>query len=110
MKSCLLLFFLLLGCASAKMDVPEWLQQKLLQAERKPGTYEEVWIYQYQGSKVYYFLPPCCDKFTELYDRNGKLLCKPGGGITGKGDGACRDFYRKRKDGQLFWRVPRLID
>lgn len=101
----LLLFTLLLGgCAANKPSIPRWLHDKLLQAERNPGSYEEVWQYEYRGQVVYYFLPGCCDRFTELYAADGRLVCRPAGGITGNGDGKCRKFLTGRKNGELIWK------
>lgn len=101
----LLLFTLWLGaCAPQKPTVPRWLHDKLLQAERNPGSYEEVWQFEYRGQTVYYFIPACCDRFTELYAADGRLVCYPAGGITGNGDGKCRKFINGRKNGELIWK------
>lgn len=111
-----LLFFgllaMLLSCASQKdkIRLPRWLHDKIVQAERNPGSFEEVWVYKYKGQSVYLFLPGCCDRYSELYDESGKLICKPGGGITGKGDGKCRNFIKKRKYGVLLWKPSSAID
>lgn len=99
-------FILLMStaCSSSKPVVPAWLHQKLLQAERNPNSYLEVWQYDYRKQRVYYFVPACCDRFTELYNTEGKLVCYPAGGITGKGDGKCLKFLEGRKNGTLIWR------
>jgi hypothetical protein len=43
----------------------------------------------YQGKPAYLFTAPCCDQFDYLYDSEGKRLCAPSGGVTGRGDGKC---------------------
>lgn len=106
------LLAILLSCSSQqdKIRLPRWLHDKIVQAERNPGSFEEVWVYKYKGQSVYLFLPGCCDRYSELYDESGKLICKPGGGITGKGDGKCRNFIKKRKYGVLLWKPSNVID
>jgi len=68
----------------------------------------EIWQYEYRGSEVYY-VPlsriQCCDAFSELYDLQGELICMPDGGITGRGDGRCRDFIALQEPGRKVWPV-----
>ncbi len=109
MKHLLLFMLLFTSCVSNKPVVPRWLHDKLLQAERNPGSYEEVWKYDYRGQVVYYFITSCCDRFTELYAADGRLVCYPTGGITGNGDGKCRKFLEGRKNGELLWK-PRGVN
>ncbi|MBS1658177.1 MAG: hypothetical protein JST18_08790 [Bacteroidetes bacterium] len=58
--------------------------------------------YDYQGKKVYLFVPPCCDQISKLYDSNCNLLCQSGG-ITGRADSVCQDFYATRQNEKLIW-------
>ncbi|MBA4304091.1 MAG: hypothetical protein C0424_07685 [Sphingobacteriaceae bacterium] len=104
MRTGLLFLLLLTSCSVSKPVIPVWLHQKLLQAERNPNSYLEVWQYDYRNERVYYFIPACCDRFTELFNAQGKLVCYPAGGITGQGDGRCRKFLTGRKNGELIWR------
>lgn len=104
MSRWILLLLLLGGCKASKPVIPAWLHQKLQQAERNENSYVEVWQYDYRKQRVYYFIPACCDRFTELYDAQGRLVCYPAGGITGKGDGKCLKFLEGRKQGELIWR------
>lgn len=67
----------------------------------------QVWEYQYQGQTVYYLPPICCDQFGELYDQHCNLICYPDGGITGRGDGKCEDFFATRQNGKLIWEDKR---
>lgn len=63
--------------------------------------------YAYKGQKVYYVPSYCCDVPSTLYDQEGKKLCSPDGGITGKGDGTCSDFFTERKNELLIWKDTR---
>lgn len=70
--------------------VPAWLDSQM--QEWQDEGYTAVSAYQWQGDTVYLAVPPCCDRFSELYSSTGNLLCHPSGGITGKGDGKCAEF------------------
>jgi hypothetical protein len=41
--------------------------------------------------------------FGELFDESGILLCAPDGGITGRGDGRCPDFFDERREELRVW-------
>lgn len=58
--------------------------------------------YDYRGKKVYLFVPPCCDQISKLYDSECNLLCSSGG-ITGRIDSLCQDFYLNRQNEKLIW-------
>ncbi len=88
---------------------PQWLQsriQKIL-ATRKRNPIIRVTRYQFEGETVYYESAPCCDQQSTLYDVKGKVLCHPEGGLTGRGDGECSSFSKRRTDEQLVWQDPR---
>jgi hypothetical protein len=88
---------------------PTWLQnriQKIL-ATRKRNPIIRVTRYQFEGGTVYYESAPCCDQQSTLYDAKGKILCHPEGGITGRGDGKCSNFNKRRSNEQLVWQDPR---
>ena len=55
----------------------------------------------------YYVPPQCCDQFSTLYDADGAVICAPDGGITGRGDGKCPDFFQSRTNEKLFWEDSR---
>src|SRR5437870_499124 len=85
--------------------VPRCISEKieLLKGQAKGNPAYSVYEYSYNGQKVYYFPPQCCDQYSDLYDANCYLLCHPDGGITGAGDGTCRNFFTERKDEVLIW-------
>jgi hypothetical protein len=82
-------------------DVPVCVRD-LIQKDPQP---KEVWRYTYQGEPVFLVVPDCCDQYISVYSSKCVLICSPGGGITGKGDGKCPDFYQEAKEGLLLWKA-----
>ncbi len=104
----LFFLFLLSSCGLCPKKTNTAAQEKWLSKsidEAKKDGYFSVDMYLYEGDTVYLFEPPCCDRFSELYDRNGKLICHPAGGITGKGDGKCPDFVKKAEKIKSLYRI-----
>ena len=64
----------------------------------------EIWSYQYNNQIVYLAMGDCCDQYDQVYTSDCSLLCAPSGGLTGKGDGKCPDFYDKATKGVLIWK------
>ena len=86
------------------------LQAKIaeLQAKPKGNPAYTIWQYKWQGQRVYLASDQtCCDQFVTLYDVCFNVLCAPSGGLSGKGDGRCPEFYQQATDEQLVWRDPR---
>jgi hypothetical protein len=88
---------------------PQWLEARIqkLSAQEKLNPPIQILRYRYQNQVVYYETAPCCDQFTTLYDSRGRVMCKPDGGLTGKGDGNCPDFVKERTEERLVWQDPR---
>ena len=42
-----------------------------------------------------------------VYDSKGIVICHPDGGISGKGDMKCPDFFEKRTNEKLIWKDAR---
>lgn len=79
-----------------------------LKKEKSPrNPRAEVWEFDYNGDKVYYVPPYCCDEPSLLYDKYCNVICEPDGGDSGKGDGKCSDFFTNRTNGSLVWRDTR---
>lgn len=76
---------------------------KILQAEDVWNPPASIWQYEYNGQVVYFIPQHCCDMQSILLDGNCKTVCIPDGGITGKGDGTCPDFFSSRKNEKLIW-------
>lgn len=96
------------GCRDGQ-TTPAWLEVELKQIAGEPVSNPPtvVFRYRYRGEVVYYRPPRCCDVFGELYDESGETLCFPDGGITGRGDGRCNDFFATRSDCEVVWSDPR---
>ena len=75
--------------------------------EEKQNPARSVYSYKYKGKTVFYVPAVCCDKFSDLYDNNCKLIAHPDGGLTGKGDGKEKDFSTLRVDEKLLWHDKR---
>jgi len=105
------ILFLFTQCKTSQLpaDVPSCIKKMIRQIEkdsiRNPAA--SVWQYQYNGNTVYYIPPYCCDLMGQLFDSNCNLICNPDGGITGAGDGKCRDFISKRSNERLIWKDSR---
>ena len=72
------------------------------ETSRNPA--EQVDEYLYNGKTVFLFTPPCCDQWNVLYDDSCKIICAPTGGITGRGDGKCKDFSETAKHVKVIWK------
>ncbi len=99
---------LLVSCtalAPLPEGTPDWLRLKVVRWTWMPddSTPDAVYRYEYQGQTVYYFRAACCDKFNPIYDTQGKVVCSPDGGFTGRGDGNCPDFKDTATGGELLW-------
>jgi leucyl-tRNA synthetase len=68
------------------------------QSEPVTNPPRSVVRYDYKGAVVYFVPAQCCDAFATLYDANGRVMCAPEGGITGRGDGRCPDFLAERRN------------
>lgn len=88
---------------------PAWLERRIqsILVTRKRNPIIRITRYRYDGETVYYESAPCCDQQSTLYDLQGKVLCHPEGGITGKGDGRCGNFDKRKTNEQLVWQDPR---
>jgi len=90
-------------------ELPVFIKEKIekFKTETVTNPPRSIYSYTYMDTKVYFFPAPCCDRMSELYDASGNLLCNPDGGITGKGDGRCKDFFTTRTNEQLVWKDER---
>jgi hypothetical protein len=93
----------------APEPTPEWLTTLIRNFETQPVANPPVAItrYEYKSDLVYFVPPRCCDTWSDLYRADGTTLCHPDGGLTGDGDGRCRDFFSERKNPQIVWQDPR---
>lgn len=90
----------------------EWLNNLIqqLRQEKAANPPAKIYRYTYQDKVVYYLSGRCCDVPGKLYDIDGNVICEPDGGITGRGDGRCTDFFDERTDEVLIWEDKREIE
>ena len=88
---------------------PEWVTKLILKYEREPvgNPLQSIWRYEYKNKIVYYVPAQCCDQFSSLFDKDGNLICAPDGGLSGRGNGGCSDFFTERKNEKLIWKDSR---
>jgi hypothetical protein len=116
MKYFTLLLFVCIGFSCKKNcernypdGIPACVTAKIEDLKNKPkgNPAYSVYQYNYNGKKVYYFPPQCCDQYSDLYDGNCNLICHPDGGLIGTGDANCKDFLTTRKNEVLIWKDNR---
>ena len=114
MKSILFTLVILLTVAARKCkdeqnSIPSCIQQKIdnIKSQPKWNPPAEVYEYEYNGKKVFYFSSNCCDQYNEVYDADCNYICAPSGGYTGKGDRKCEDFNERAKKVRLVWKDER---
>ena len=106
----IVLLLLLAGCTqAAQSGNPAWVDKLIKQFESDPvgNPPLSIWKYEYNGQTVYFVPAHCCDITSVVYDAEGAVLCAPDGGLTGKGDGKCSDFFDQRSGEQLIWQDTR---
>jgi hypothetical protein len=93
-------------------NAPACIQDEIrkMQAEPVANPPASIWSYDYLGQTVFYIPPQCCDVTSKLLDQNCNELCSPDGGLTGRGDGKCPEFFDKRTDEKLVWKDDRQLN
>lgn len=88
---------------------PPCVLQKIEEIKAKPryNPPAEVNEYNYKGTNVYLFTSDCCDQYIMLYDAQCQYICAPSGGLTGKGDDKCINFFDTAKHTRLVWKDGR---
>ena len=85
--------------------VNKWISEKQIQPVENPPASISRCIYK---DETVYFIPSeCCDNYSNLYNKDNKIICAPSGGITGHGDGRCTDFSLDKNNCELIWRDSR---
>ena len=112
------LMILIAGCAvdnsgrlpqASQPSNPAWVDELIQKSSTDPVANPplSVWKYEYNGQAVYFVPAHCCDIPSTLYDAQGTVICSPDGGLAGKGDGKCSDFFDTRTGEQLIWQDTR---
>ena len=89
--------------------IPPCIQDKIEAIQQLPkfNPPATVYRYLYGNNYVYLFSSNCCDQYNYLYDKNCTVLCAPSGGINGKGDGRCSNFFNIATNETLVWQDTR---
>jgi hypothetical protein len=95
------------GGSKPTVDVPSWLQAEIsrLGTEAAPNVPVVVTRSQYRGETVFYASPSVPDGLGVLFSAEGDVLCHPDGGLDGRGDGKCADFFAARANDTVLWRA-----
>lgn len=90
-------------------QLPVWLQTQIRSIAREPVSNPPASVLRYLiDGKTYYLRPArCCDIQSELYDADGNEVCRPDGGLTGRGDGRCPWFRDRAGTPVVVWRDKR---
>jgi hypothetical protein len=93
----------LYSCSTPQNNVlnnhPAWVNEAITLAKKNSSTLSTtIARYLYHNQTVYYISPVVTDGFSQLFDKKHTLLCSPEGGLTGKGDGQCTDFFQNAKN------------
>lgn len=116
-----LLILLVIGCSDDKKLLEsgdgtggapgqaDWLNELIALLESEPVRNPPALIarYSYEEETVYWVPSYCCDEMSTLYSSEGEIICSPGGGLSGDGDGVCPDFFDLRSDEEIIWEDPR---
>jgi hypothetical protein len=89
--------------ALAQTNIPPAVAKRIAEYKSATNSLPAIWRYIYKGEPVYYVPPGGDDIASVLYDAKGNLVCSPDGGLTGRGDGKCPDFFKERSHGELLW-------
>ena len=94
------------GESQIDVDAPNWLRAEIrrLSSEADPNVPVVVTRSQYRGETVYYTSPGVPDGLGVLFDAEGNVLCHPDGGLDGRGNGMCADFFAARVNDTILWR------
>lgn len=90
-------------------QIPDCIQAKITEISQQDvwNPPAKVYRYVFKGKEVYFIPQRCCDFPSQLFNENCELICAPDGGFTGKGNGACPDFFTDRTDEKLLWEDKR---
>ena len=110
--SIVLVLLIITGCSGnpaapdASSASPPWVTALIRQLESQPVANPPAFVarYDFKGQAVYFVPPRCCDIMSVLYTSDAAIVCHPDGGITGKGDGLCADFFVERRNERIVWR------
>ena len=94
--------------SQASVRAPEWLAVRIREYEKQPQRAVPLGIWQitHNGQSAYYVYSPCCDMTNPLLSADGREICSPSGGFSGKGDGKCPLPMDRGTKSTLVWSHP----
>lgn len=92
-----------------KDEYPDWLKELIAREEigKVANPPASIWKCIYKSQIVYYLPSRCCDITSVLFTEKGDPICHSDGGLTGRGDEKCPDFFQERKNCELVWKDSR---
>jgi Domain of unknown function (DUF6970) len=93
----------------SESSLPPCIEKKITEIKSQPkwNPPAEVNEYIYEGRNIYLFSSNCCDQYNIIYGKDCNVICAASGGLTGKGDGKCTDFFENAKHVRLVWKDER---
>ncbi|HSH98068.1 MAG TPA: hypothetical protein VK954_07225 [Methyloradius sp.] len=88
-------------CSPSTATIPDWLKVKL-----NSITNRSIYHIEYNKQSTYYISSACCDIPSDLYSKDGELICHPDGGLAG-GDGKCPGFVFIEGTPSKIWPVTK---
>lgn len=90
-------------------EIPPCLQKQIdeIKTQHVWNPPAQINEYVYKGKTTYLASSDCCDQFQPLYDAECRMICSPGGGFSGHGDGKCPDFEEDAAFVRLIWKDRR---
>lgn len=97
------------GKGDSYPEVPDCVKKKIEELQGEPARNPPSFVasYEYRGGIVYYVPPAVGDQMSQLYNEECELICSPDGGMTGRGDGKCTDFFEQRTNEKIIWKDER---
>lgn len=91
-----------MGCG--RNTEPAWVADLIEEFKNQPvaNPPQSIWQCVYEGQIVYVVEGWGASAY--VYDCELNYVCQPLGGVTGWGDGKCRDFFDKCTDAKLIWK------
>ena len=86
-----------------KATSSSWLKDTIAKAKEQPHFAQAIYRLQSDSETYYLVVPGCCDRFSVLYTEEGKSVCAPSGGFTGRGDGKCTHLDLKAMKRTKIW-------
>lgn len=84
---------------------PQWIKDLVTKLKAEPVSNPPTFIQKctLDSKTTYYQSSKAGDQMSVLFDANGNVMCAPDGGIAGKGDEKCPDYFQTRTACDYVW-------